>query len=1029
MGRGKKVAVPFAFGRRDRVDPKHAPFGVLKVGTNLRVRKDGRLGVRHGYAKLDMSTANGELYAYDLHEYRGRLLALGSDGGDGYPTDLFEYTGRTNEAWRGTDTVGRRVTLNPFSNLREVAGLPQIDDDIDYLDAAAGDGMVCLVYDNLDTFAVVVDQDNDQVVHVQSLGALIGGAVFGVCVVFSDGVFYAGCYTLVPDSRIIVMKFDPGADSGWSSFATVATGAIAISDFDMCPVTHPSTARVAVAVTREPGDTVVQVFNAAAMQVGSTVTVAGNDAVCVSVDADQTDGTINILTCEAASAVKLRTYNFSGALLDGPTTCTSGSTGYLCRLPGQFPYSEHVAVIVNDASANSVIQFWDVDAHTLTGTTTINRAFCRSRPVSGQSATQPRAVVFAALIGGDLVDFEDASNALFFVTPDVAHMTTRDLRTGRPQDSTIRTQLGLTRDPSNGRLCWLALRDPGVDLRMPVVTLLDFQSTARRQSAKYGGLLYFAGATPSVYDGRIQTELNFNEFPWVLSATPSTSPGSDLASEATYSYIVAWEYVFSDGSVELGPHSDPLSVSTGVGENRVTLVVTGPHTLRAAMGDALYGADVTVVIYRTSWEPIGKTENSIFRRILTRRLGVGMANYGRTLTINDGTTDVGFEIREALYTQSDRGAATGPLAHFAPSSCAYITATESRLLLAGLPNEQQVQVSFAAFPGEAFSFSSKSEFFTLASAPVLGVRSLDSAKLIFTTDKVLTVNGDGPDDIGVGVLSPPVEIPSPSGLESAWSFLDGPEGLWFQLDDDKLFRIPRGGGAPTWEGIDIEDTLQDFPDIVGAAKHKRDNTAVFACTVDAFSGVQPARVRFLVRDFRTEAWFEDTPPLGSDSPPGGHGVDVITGHGDSVAYVSFGSVLVQSATEYGDTQFDVFVNTQARTHPLYPFTLGGYGQIYECLLTGEYRGDCVLRLSVSYDDGLTFTTLSSFDLNDDDGLVQGQTIQRKWTMPQDITSSVVLDFTVTSATGTANEGFVFNQVDLLVEAEDGLRELKPDEMA
>ncbi len=100
------------------------------------------------------------------------------------------------------------------------------------------------------------------------------------------------------------------------------------------------------------------------------------------------------------------------------------------------------------------------------------------------------------------------------------------------------------------------------------------------------------------------------------------------------------------------------------------------------------------------------------------------------------------------------------------------------------------------------------------------------------------------------------------------------------------------------------------------------------------------------------------------------------------------------------------------------------------LLTGEFRGDCLLECQVSYDDGLTFTALTSFDLLESDGLVPGQTIQRRWAMPQDITSSLVVEFSITQGQAAApTEGFVFNQFDLLVEAEDGLRELNPAEMA
>jgi hypothetical protein len=107
------VSFSLAQGRRDRVDPKLAPFGVLATAKNLRVRKDGRLGCRYGYQPLDMRTSGGTLVAYDLIEYQGRLVALGSHSGSGFPERPYEYTGlgAGNVYWRyETD----KQELTPF---------------------------------------------------------------------------------------------------------------------------------------------------------------------------------------------------------------------------------------------------------------------------------------------------------------------------------------------------------------------------------------------------------------------------------------------------------------------------------------------------------------------------------------------------------------------------------------------------------------------------------------------------------------------------------------------------------------------------------------------------------------------------------------------------------------------------------------------------------------------------------------------------------------------------------------------------
>lgn len=1004
------VPVTYAFGKRDRVDPKLAPFGVLKVGKNLRVRKDGRLGVRNGYQPLAMTTVNGTLVANDLHEYKGRLCALGSDGLDGYPTDLFEYTGLSNEPWRGTDAA-RRVMLNPFTRLAEVAGLPQCEGGISILDAAAGGGYVCLAYvgDPIGTaYVIIVRQIDDQVIHQAVF--LAGAVVSRLRVAYITGTFLVGY--VESTNAITVKQFKPGTHSAFAAFATPsAASGSAVTAFDMTAVGHGSTRSLVVAFDRGGvNDLTVICFGPTGVQVGVTATVAGTSTVFVSVEADEVAGTINLFAIEPVDTGVLRTFDFAGSVLAGPTFTTNGTTGTLCRLGAQGALAESVAVAVNDASKNIVFKVYSTAAHAVSNTTTISQAVMTSRLVNAQSPNQPVAVALAGVVAPNIkTSFDDATNALFFLTPSVAHMTTRDL--GK---AISRGVLNLTKDAVTGKLCWATLKDPGDQaLGVPAITILDFMSPARRQSARFGGLLYFAGGTPAVYDGRFPSELYFNELPGIVSLTPSNGAGA-LTPGATYTYVQHWEFVLADGSVQQSAPSAPVTITMGGADDTVAAILTSPHTMRIAAGSALYGADVISVLSRTVWDATAGIEGSEFRRTQTKQMAVGIAQYGSDLNITDTRSDADLGDEGVLYTQGTRGSLSGPLEHDAPQACSFITATESRLITGGLLSPSLVQCSKEAFLGEAIAFSEFSTFFSQVSAPVVGVHRLDGAKLVFTTDTIFNIPGEGPDDQGGGGLGSPVEIPTPSGLEDSRGILEAPDGLWFPLDDEKLFRMPRGGGVPEWEGVDAQDTLLAYPVITGACKSKRDNAAIFAC-----ENVASSDARLLVRDFRTQNWFEDTPVLGASQ-----GIEAVATFGDSFAYVSSGVVYVQSTTSFADGT-STFITTQARTHPLYPFGLGGYGLISECLLTGEYRGACVLTARVSYDDGLSFTTLETFTLT---GLTAGQTIQRKWSLPQDITSSVVFEVTVSVSSG-ATEGFVFNQLDLLVESEDGLRELDPLEMA
>ena len=95
------------------------------------------------------------------------------------------------------------------------------------------------------------------------------------------------------------------------------------------------------------------------------------------------------------------------------------------------------------------------------------------------------------------------------------------------------------------------------------------------------------------------------------------------------------------------------------------------------------------------------------------------------------------------------------------------------------------------------------------------------------------------------------------------------------------------------------------------------------------------------------------------------------------------------------------------------------------VLTCEYRGDCVLGLRVSYDDGLTFDTLDSFTIT---GLSSGARVQKKWSFPKIDFSAVVFELNVTT-NDAPSEGLIINEADLLVDEAEGLIDLDPQDQA
>jgi hypothetical protein len=1019
----KVVHFPLSLGRYDRVEPRLAPLGVLAACKNLRVQKDGRLVSRTGYVPQAASTATGgTLVPFDLHEFNSRLLALGNDSSDGVPTELFEFVNLASAAWRGTD-VSSNPTLTPFTNPLEVAGISQVGDGIAAMSAAAGGGFVALAWRTIntnDTFCLIARQDTGQVLHHEKVVTDGNRPVL----TFAVDTFYLQVNRTSGD--LSIFDFTPGTDLAFQTFATPSTGN-ASNSHDLVPVTNASTWRVASA-SGETGTTAkVRIYNSAGAQQGSTATNSAITSIVVSVDVDQVDNTINLFSVFGTNTAQLRTFNATtGVLTLGPTATTVGVSGALCRVPPVAPQAASIAVVVNDANSNAVCQFFSQAAHALVLTTTAQRALCRSRPVVSTYNLKKRGVVFSGVVAPALPAVTDtatgipvASNALFYLTDTDAHMATRDV--GNAVDmGTISGTMGgimnLQRDTSSGRLAWIGARNTsvalgGLPLAQPSVTLISFRSTARRQSAQYGGLLYFTGAPVQAYDGTILSELGFNEIPGIYSATPAA--GGSLNPSAQYTYAHHWEYTRADGSLEQSPPSIVFQANTGAAQTQNTLVVSTPHSTRVALGGLLFGGSVISVLSRTVWDPVTQTSGSVFRRCVVKQVPTGMANYGAPLTILDQVSDITLATQGVIYTQGEHGELSGPVENDAPEGCSYISSSSARLAIAGLARPFEFTESKEAFLDEPVNFSSLSSFYGKISKPVVGILSLDGVRALFSRDAIYAVTGAGVNDIGGGRLPPAVEIPTASGLKDWRSLLKAPDGIYFQLDDDKLYQMPRGSGAPTWAAVDIQDTLDAFPTITGACLNRRDDSIAFAC-----QNLAGNDSRILVRSLRTTIWSEDTPPLQAAGD-----IKALVNVGDGMAYISGALVYIQSQTVYADA--GSVITTQWKTNPLYPFELGGYGTLHAMLATGEFRSAGTLALRVSYDDGVTFQTYDSFVLT---GLTVGATFQRRWALQQSDLTSVVFEWTFTpSAPG---EGCILLGAAMLVDPEAGqLKQLDPAEMA
>lgn len=1018
----RKVHIPFSFGRADRIDPKVAPLGTLAVAKNLRVRQDGRLASRTGYQPLAMGDALGStMVAFDLHEFQnGRLVAAGASQLEGYPVDFYEYRALPSATpWRPSDESGTyRPTLTPFTYPRQVCGVPQPAGGTNACDCAAGGGYVCTVYRAQGGTFVniqIVRESDDQVIFARS--ALTQGWTKARVCFAVDRFYFLGLDAANTDWEL--GSFIPGSSTSIAAIATVEATATATMNGDIEAVGHGSASQVIVAYgdgASASTNVLVKRYSSVGVQQGSTFTLAAQvRPLTIQVEADEVHNTVNLIVGQhdgvgVVTAVNLRIINFTTNAVSFTTAMNTGYRATLCRLPARSGWVEHVAVVSSAIGAfgDLVVQWVILSTGVIDISRTIGNAMLASAMIPAPGAGQPSGVVFGGFVESANTAFD--TNSLWYLSSTMAHMATRDLRNSARNARDFYAPLGLSFDVSTSRLAWQSLYfaggGDGSDIENFTITCLDLNTARRRQSCSAGGLLYVSGAPVQLYDGHSIGEVGFTEVPKIKSIAQTTSGSLTLL--GTYEYIMVWEYTLPDGTFYESPPSPPTLVTLTGANRTATITVCGPHSARVALGDSAYGAEVSGVLYRSVWNATNLSRSSYHNEAQRFTCPSTLADYGDDIVVNDTRSDVAVDTRGELYVEG------GPVEHNAPEMGAYISSSSARVSVAGQARQFEFQESKEQELDEAVNFSGLSSFITRAPNPLNGVLSLDGVRVLFTRTDIYTVSGEGPQNDASGALPQPVKLDSPGGLRDWRSLLNGPEGVWFQLDQTKLYRMPHGSLSPEWMGIDVQNTLTLFPVVTGACRCRLDDALYFSCQ-DTDAGTA---ARIIVRSLRTGIWLEDTPVTQAS-----RGIEAMCSFGDLAAYVSGGVVYQQHPTSFADNVSTVIV-TQWKTNPLYVFEIGGNGLIHELQMTGEFRsaGDLVLR--VSYDDGVSFTAYDTFTIT---GLTVGSTIKRRWSIQQSDTQSLVAELTFTPS--AAGEGLIINALDLLVDPSKGLEDLDPLNMA
>jgi hypothetical protein len=930
------INIPLNAGQREDINPKLLPQGLLRSATNVRLRKGGEIGVRHGFSALSMSTTDGgTLTAYDVVSHNDTLIAFGTTRGAGGPEKVFVW----NEGalkWRGETHGARPRAFSAITGVRQAYRPPYTltDEDQKY-DVAYADGYLCLVYEDAadaNVYLHVVNPTTGAVLYETQASGRSTPRVVGVgslfVVAWQDTSDDVRCLTFNPSTLTL------SAETVVHNTGTVGTG------IDLCSVEGATEAMLLVVRADNATGTIYRLNTS--LTTLDTATLNRTDVARGSIES-RAGGTTNVAYVRTGGAYELESFDTATLTHQtGPTSLFGGSTG---SRPPSLVRRGTSTLVVAAAIADTM------DLQTKTDVRSDSTHVLSTGYTAREVGISSKLFLSADdLFCGALSVYGEASLVNFAAIYDVEGG--RGFETAVHRGYSVPAHADwLGSVATDGTRHWAVFQVTDLACHHSAV-VLEFKANSpeRRQTASLGGILHVSGGFVGAWDGQRLVETGFLDAPVIESVTASNGAGT-LTPSATYSWVAVREWFDSPGNRHLSAPSDPFTITMGASDDTATVVVSSSHSVRRIQGSDQGGQ---TVVYRTLAAP-----DRFYRRTVSASES---AAFAQALSIVDEHSDADIRDQEVVYTQGARGSLSGTLQHDGAYPCEFLNAKRSRLLLGGLPDRSQWQQSKEEFPGEPITFSNSPGHFGDVKAAITGVATQDDLDYVFTRDQIFILGGQGPDDAGGSAeFSRPRELPGDKvGCTDARSIVVSSKGVWFRANPDRLMLIPRGGGeAAQWEGQPVRDTLAAFPVITSATVVSQDNTIVWA--VENTEGDEG---RLIVYDTRSGDWYVDN-LTEHDSAP----VQAACEHLGRLVLVIDGEVHYQNTGFVADT----FIPYEFQTACLAPSGTEGWTKLVSFTSTCTSYGDCTVDALISYEDGAdeTSTLDSPYEI---DGLDVGQNV-------------------------------------------------------
>jgi len=291
--------------------------------------------------------------------------------------------------------------------------------------------------------------------------------------------------------------------------------------------------------------------------------------------------------------------------------------------------------------------------------------------------------------------------------------------------------------------------------------------------AKVGKTNYYTNGTTISLDSRSASESGFSLSPLIQSATQvvSGAANANVASK-TFNYIAVYNFYNGKAELERSVPSPSVAITTTATATYISVLV---KTLQGSYKDQ-YDASLNerfvteIILYRAS---------SVTGGVYYRCGNIPNTYTGDVIAINDQSADSDLLNNERLYTTG------GVLESDVTPNARFSTAGGNRLFLGGLEEQDEVAYSNKQLFGEAVSFNGFNRVRVSSGAsadktPISALGYMDAKLIIFRKQSIYFIQGDGPNDLGIGSFSEPEIISSDVGCIEPRSVINTPMGLMFK---------------------------------------------------------------------------------------------------------------------------------------------------------------------------------------------------------------------------------------------------------